>query len=62
MIELNLSWFLFYGRKLNMNRREIMATKVGEMRDMIACLYIYHGAKPKRTQHKLSFLETLEVT
>ena len=44
-----------------MGRREILLTPIGEMRDMIACSAIYHGAKPKRKQKKLSFLETLEV-
>ena len=43
-----------------MDKREILATRLGEMRDMIACLAIYHGAKPKHT-HKFSFLETLGV-
>lgn len=44
-----------------MSRREILLTSVGEMRDMIACMAIYHGAKPKTKKRKLSFLETLEV-
>lgn len=42
-IQLNLSWFLYYGRKLNMQRQEILVTKVGEMTDMIACLLIDEG-------------------
>lgn len=45
-----------------MDKREILITTVGEMRDMIACLSIYHGAKPKNSAKKLSFLETLRVT
>ena len=44
-----------------MDRREIMLTPVGEMRDMIACMAIFNGAKPKQKKKKLSFLETLEV-
>lgn len=44
-----------------MTGREVMVTRVGEMRDMIACLAIYHGADPKPKQKHLSFLETLEV-
>ncbi len=30
-----------------MNRQEIMTTRIGEMLDMIACLSIFNGAKPK---------------
>ena len=44
-----------------MSKAEILTTAVGEMRDMIACLAIYHGAKPKKKARKLSFLETMEV-
>ena len=44
-----------------MSRREILCTRVGEMRDMFACLAIANGAKPVRRQKKLSFEETLEV-
>lgn len=44
-----------------MEKAEILITPVGEMRDMIACLSIYHGAKPKKIHRKLSFLDTLEV-
>ena len=45
-----------------MSKQEILCTSVGEMRDMIACLSIFNGAKPKAQQKKLSFLETLEVS
>lgn len=62
MIELTVSWYLFYGRKMNMNRQEILITPIGEMRDMIACLSIYHGAKPKQQHKKLSFMQTLGVS
>ena len=44
-----------------MNKAEILVTTVGEMRDMIACLAIHNGAKPKKKTRKLSFLETMEV-
>ena len=44
-----------------MPRAEILLTPIGEMRDMIACTAIWHGAKPKKKHKKLSFLETLEV-
>lgn len=45
-----------------MSKQEILCTRVGEMRDMIACLSIFNGAMPKNKHKKLSFLETLEVT
>ena len=44
-----MSWYLFYGRKLGMQRQEILDTLYGEMCDMIACLAIYEGnAAPKK--------------
>ncbi len=46
---------------LNMGRQEILATRYGEMLDLIACLSIYNGAEPGETRRKLSFDETLEV-
>lgn len=44
-----------------MSKAEILITTVGEMRDMLACMAIYQGAKPKKKTRKLSFLETMEV-
>lgn len=44
-----------------MTRREILATRYGEMLDLISCLAIYNGAEPAPHNKKLSFLETLEV-
>ena len=37
-----------------------MATRVGEMLDMISCLAIYNGA-PQKEQSNLSFLEQMGV-
>lgn len=45
---MNLSWFLFYGRKLGMSKPEILVTPYGEMLDMLACSAIDQGAKQKR--------------
>jgi hypothetical protein len=54
-ISLNLSWYLFYGRKLGMNRREILITTIGEMSDMLACLAIYEGtAVPKKKLSRIT--------
>lgn len=46
---MNLSWYLFYGRKLGMSKLEILCTTTGEMSDMLACMAIYSGnMRPKR--------------
>lgn len=58
-IELNLSWFLFYGRMLNMTKQEIMCTRYGEMLDMISCFSIQNGAKPKRKKKTYHFEEAM---
>ena len=42
-----------------MSRQEILCTRVGEMRDMIACLSIYNGADPKKK--KLSYEEAVKL-
>lgn len=34
---------IYYGRRLNMSRQEIMVTRYGEMKDMINCLQIEKG-------------------
>ena len=54
-MELNESWLIFYGAKLGMSRREVMATRWGEMMDLVACMAIWNGAKPKRKKKVLSF-------
>lgn len=36
-----------------MSRREIMATPVGEMLDMLDCHAIAHGAEPKAAERSL---------
>lgn len=38
-----------------------MATRYGDMLDLISCLAIYNGAEPGETRRKLTFDETLEV-
>lgn len=56
---MNLSWFLFYGRKLGMSKQEIYWTSIGEMLDMISCIAIYEGgAKPKK-EKKVIKIESL---
>lgn len=44
-----------------MTKREILLTPIGEMRDMIACMAIYHGAKPRKRERRYSFEETLSI-
>lgn len=43
-IYLNLAWYLFYGRKLGMQKNEILCTPLGEMMDMLTCMAISNGA------------------
>lgn len=38
-----------------------MATRYGEMLDMIACLAIYNGATPKKKQKCWTFDEAMKV-
>ena len=44
-----------------MRRQEIMVTRYGEMLDMIACLAIYNGAKPRRKAKHWTFDEAMKV-
>lgn len=51
------AWYLFFGRKLNMSRQEILVTTIGEMGDMVSCLSVYNGtAKEKK---ELSYEEIM---
>lgn len=56
---MNLSWFLFYGRLLNMSKQEIIVTRYGEMSDMISCYAIFNGAEPKKK--KMDFDEAMRL-
>lgn len=57
---MNRSWWLFYGRRCGMSKREIMVTTLGEMNDMISCLSIYEGgAEPAKP--KLSYEEAMNL-
>lgn len=42
-----------------MSAADVMATRYGEMLDMIACMAIYNGATPKA--EKLSFDEAMKL-
>ena len=44
-----------------MGRQEILSTRYGEMLDMIACLAIQNGAKPKRKRKRLRYEEAIEL-
>lgn len=59
---MNRSWYLFYGRQMNMDRQETMNTRYGEMMDMIACLSIYNGgAEQKMPKKKYTFDEAMAL-
>ena len=41
---MNLSWYIFYGTRLHMERQAVLNSRFGEFEDLIACLSIYNGA------------------
>lgn len=47
MIRLNTTWFLYYGRKLGMTEREVLACPLGRMLDYMACMQIENGENQK---------------
>lgn len=59
---MNLSWYVFYGRQMNMKRQEVINTSFGEMQDMVNCLSIFNGgADQKIKRRKLTFDEALSL-
>lgn len=56
---LNLAWYLFYGRKLNMTKQEILVTPYGEMMDMISCLAIYEGNATQKIRHSWKYEDAI---
>ena len=47
---------------MNMTRAEVLYTRYGEMRDLIACYQIEKGeAKPKQKKKKLSYDEIMAL-
>lgn len=56
------SWLIFYGHMLGMSRRETLATRYGELVDLIACLSVYNGtAKLKKERPRLTFAQIMEL-
>lgn len=58
---MNLSWYLFYGRRINMTKQEILITPFGEMMDMISCLAIYEGTADPIYKKKWTFDEAMRL-
>lgn len=58
---MNEAWLIFYGHKLNMSREETMNTRYGELMDLIACMAISNGAKPKQKARSMDIFETLSL-
>lgn len=53
---------LFFGRKMNMSKQEILITRYGDMLDMISCLCIYEGkVAPKRKERKKTYDEIMQL-
>lgn len=47
MIQLNTTWFLYYGRKLGMTEWDVLVCPLGRMLDYMACIQIENGANQK---------------
>lgn len=45
---MTLPWMLFYGRVLGMSKQEILATRYGEMADLISCFSIAFGGQNEK--------------
>lgn len=55
---------IYYGRRLNMSRQEIMITRYGEMKDMISCLQIEKGELvpvQKKVEKKWTYEEAMAL-
>lgn len=46
---------------MGMTKQAVMATRYGEMLDLIACFSIYNGAKEKPYKRALSFDEAMQL-
>lgn len=61
-IKLNRSWFIFYGSKFGMSRKETLATLYCELMDLINCDQIDRGiAMPEEEEKKWSFDEVMNL-
>lgn len=58
---MNRSWYIYYGRKLNMGREETLCTRYGEMQDMIACLSIENGGAEQIIKRRLPFEKVMTL-
>ena len=47
---MNERWFVYYGLKLGMSKKETMRTGYGEMLDLIDCMAIDNGAEQKEPE------------
>lgn len=50
---MNSAWLLYYGKLLNFERKELMATPCGELYDLMACHQISNGAKEKKKDESI---------
>lgn len=53
------AWLLYWGRRLGMDKREILHTRIGELLEMIDCHAIANGADPKA--QKMSLDEMMKL-
>lgn len=52
---------MYWGRRLGMQKQEILHTRVGEMLEMIDCHAIANGAEPKNKSVSMSFEEVMKL-
>lgn len=58
---MNERWFVYYGHRLHMSKRETLLTGYGEMMDLIDCMAIESGgADPK--EHEKDILDILRMS
>lgn len=52
---------MYWGRRLNIPKQELLHTRTGEILDMIACDAIAHGAAQKREKRAWTFDEVMKL-
>lgn len=57
---MNKSWFIYYGLRIGLKKREVLTAPYGEFADLLACYFIDTGrAEPKKK--KLTMEEFLRL-
>lgn len=54
-------WVVYYGHLLNMDRREIMTTRYGDMLDLISLHSVYNGVAVEKRDRLMSVDDALAL-